>query len=803
MKGLFIAISFKTLSAAYWPPSQAVGQEIFYSDSEIRLASKIPKLPSPSYEQRVVFHSLFIDKCNVMLNAVAGSGKTTTALYVALTDPNKSILLITYNKRLKEDVRVKTKTYGINNLEAHSYHALGVRVYDPTCFRDDGILTVIQSNMSMKVERQKKYDILIIDEAQDMNILYYLFMCKFLSDQFNLTRKLPLILIIGDAYQTIYDFKDADARYLTKAERLFPFNSNSWKALALSTSYRLTANMAKFVNYVMVGRKNIHAYKSEGNPVQYLVGNQFKSAEYIGAEILRFIRSGLLRPDDVFILAPSIKSRGKSPLRVLENMLVENAIPVHVPSDDNSALDDDTTNGKVLFSSFHQCKGLERAMVVVFSFEASYFKYYARDVDSSFCPCVLYVATTRATSDLYLVAEAKEGEHLPFLRRELLNELAASSNPCVVVKCFSGFNQSSTTVGSSTTDTQSPLLSVKGWTTSFLQPLISYAKKLVSMVRPARKEDSYPLPDDHEVSLSATTLTRYLPELTVSKALKLLNPVTLRHKQSLIRIPVKVGGSLGGKELVESVSDLNGLAIPAMLEVECGDVPECSMFNQLLAVSNTDVENRRMHPKILQHFKRLREPKDMETPAHFLELAAIYQAGAGIGSRGYISKATQLKSFAWMSQQQADACLTVLRGALGGEIDRHPPEFEYMILKQLEYTSAKEGTVNVTIAGSVDILTPATLWEIKCVTEIDSAHLLQLGVYAWLWNKEKRKALGDRQFRLLNVLTGEIVQINCNKLDEFVELLLKTHFRSNKKLDDAEFLKGALYSARMFFPPAA
>ena len=187
------------------------------------------ELPPPSQEQNDVINSLLIDESNIMLNSVAGSGKTTTALHVAQACADKAVLLITYNKRLKLETRVKALMYDIRNLKSHSYHALGVFFYNDTCCRDTGILRVIEENIPLRPKSLPNFDIIIIDEAQDITGLLYKFMCKFLGDQFNISGKAPLFLIIGDALQSIYAFKGADARYLTKADKLFPFNAQIWR----------------------------------------------------------------------------------------------------------------------------------------------------------------------------------------------------------------------------------------------------------------------------------------------------------------------------------------------------------------------------------------------------------------------------------------------------------------------------------------------------------------------------------------------------------------------------------------------
>ena len=61
---------------------------------------------NPSDEQKEIIQSI-INGQNVFVNAVAGSGKTTTVLCLAQSIKPKRILQITYNKLLKFEVREK------------------------------------------------------------------------------------------------------------------------------------------------------------------------------------------------------------------------------------------------------------------------------------------------------------------------------------------------------------------------------------------------------------------------------------------------------------------------------------------------------------------------------------------------------------------------------------------------------------------------------------------------------------------------------------------------------------------------
>lgn len=94
-------------------------------------------LPPASAEQIAVKDFFATDETgNVMLNSVAGSGKTTTSLYLAMQLPAKRILLLTYNSRLKMETRDKAASLHLRNLEAHSFHAFGYKYYSERCIRD-------------------------------------------------------------------------------------------------------------------------------------------------------------------------------------------------------------------------------------------------------------------------------------------------------------------------------------------------------------------------------------------------------------------------------------------------------------------------------------------------------------------------------------------------------------------------------------------------------------------------------------------------------------------------------------------
>ena len=176
-----------------------------------------PTVFSPSDEQQKIIDALK-NKQNVIVNAVAGSGKTTTILGIAKQMSDINILQITYNKALQLEVEEKVKNEKLTNIKIYTYHGLSCSFYDYTAWTDDKITDIITNDTQFKPRRNHKhYSIIVIDEAQDMTELYFKLVYKFLRD----LKFSGNLLILGDNYQGIYDFKGADTRYLTLAEEIF------------------------------------------------------------------------------------------------------------------------------------------------------------------------------------------------------------------------------------------------------------------------------------------------------------------------------------------------------------------------------------------------------------------------------------------------------------------------------------------------------------------------------------------------------------------------------------------------------
>jgi hypothetical protein len=439
---------------------------------------------------------------NVLVDSVAGSGKTTTNLGIAQEFSDKNILLLTYNAKLKFETREKCVKMGIKNMEVHSYHSFCVKNLDKTCFTDSGMIKMLKDENKMDKIYQKKfhYDIILIDEAQDMTPLYF----EIISILFSLNQSDFLIGIIGDQNQSIFDFNKADARFIKFGKEIFDFNKKIWKENKLSISFRITNEMANFINYACLGQNRIRANKKGEKPL-YLVTDSF--GETMDNDIFILIKDLLKKyqSNDFFILAPSLKN-AKSPCRVLENKLKkELKIPIYVPVSDEEKIDEEVVKNKMVFSTFHQVKGLERKVVIIYNFDKSYFDYFKKDKNPKEFPNELYVACTRALDKLILIHHY-QNEYLPFLNQHF-------------VKSMCDFRQKS--------------------------------KLKVFHSNKTKNQDT-----------NVTDLIKHLPQEVINTAMEFLNIQVIQKKNSLINIPIKTTQETGD----ESVSEITGIAIPTYFE---------------------------------------------------------------------------------------------------------------------------------------------------------------------------------------------------------------------------------------------
>ena len=671
----------------------------------------------PSEEQKIIIGAINLEK-NILVDAVAGSGKTTTLIFIAKAFQQKKILQITYNKQLKFEVRNRAEKEGVDSsLKIHTYHSLAVRYYYEKANVDQGIIKLLKDKM--KIRKKDKFDIIVIDESQDMTPLFYELIQKFLLDiEFSESG----LIIMGDRYQGIYDFKNADTRFLTLSDKIY---SGKFINLPLKESYRVTKNIAKFVNDVMLGYERIKSNKESKHKIIYCKLNIFSIHCMMVKWIKEFLNKGF-KPDDIFILAPSIKA-SDNPVKRLENELVKEGIAVYYSRNDDDGLDEEIIRNKIVFTTFHQSKGRERKIVIVYGFDNSYFKYFKKLSDPNYCPSELYVATTRS-KEILILLDSETEQPLPFLRLD--------------------YNQMKQT--------------------NFIN-FVGTNRQINGKINDKNGNKKF-----HNVTI--TELVKYISEDTMKYLIPLVENIfeelnNIKPK-NVVEIPSSIRMESG---LTEDISNLNGLVIPQLYE------QTIKKKNLLEKILYEDFDDLLIVNKIIEAKELINKGKNTEA---MLLLGNIYIAFY----ENIHSKLKQTLRYDWLREDDLMICFRNLKCYIKNnpEFEIELRDFRGEIYKHI---TNKYGTIN--ISGRADCIDSESLFEFKCTSTLQIEHQLQLICYAWLWKKTIGVEQQMKRFILLNIRTGESKELEYKdyEIESIMSLLFDNKFSEKITQTDEEFIR--------------
>lgn len=451
-----------------------------------------------SNEQLSIRESI-ISGYNTIVNATPGSGKTTTCAMLITSLPY-NILVLTFSRSLYIDGREKLKRNGFEN-KIYSFYSLDGFAYR---YYDGKLAGDIDFSLNIK---SFNYDVIIIDECQDIGEKHYKFIKKVLKDNVNPN---PVIVLMGDIKQCIFSDMDSvasDSRYLSMGELIFP-SIRPWVFKNLSQTFRMTKQITQFVNNTLLNNlyiniksnKDLSIFNNNTYKPRYLF---FNSHNCIVNEINYYISLGY-SIDDILVLSPSVKK--SYIIQNLVNVLAFNYNIYLQSSDDNLRYEHRYGTNKLKVLTFHTSKGLESKVVIVLHFDISLIRFY-KNIDLQDCPNLLYVAVTRASEKLTL-CHANGENFLPFIN---------TSNIL--------------------TDTQ----------------IIGKIDHINEIKLEARNEDF------------VTEFTKYINEVHLKEAVskfKIIQILPASEKINLI-------DDISTGNIVEAVSDINGTAITSFYEYTC------------------------------------------------------------------------------------------------------------------------------------------------------------------------------------------------------------------------------------------
>ena len=672
-------------------------------------------------QQNIV--SLISQGKSVSVNAVFGSGKTTTIIESVKHLKEKKCILITYNTHLKNEVKNKVSTEQVE-IDVYTYHSLAMKYFG--FGKND-------EEIQLKMEQPPKYklpniDVIFIDEIQDMTLLLYSFIMKFIQ----YLPSPPQLIICGDHLQGVYQFKGADKRFLTLGSSVF---ETDFQECQMTTSYRLTEPMGWLINHCIYGNEILKTVK-RGSPVTLVHQKMYTAVRSLIQILEQRIIENNIRPEDIFVLAPSLRCGKGSPLKVFENLIFERLnFPVYYCTMEERELNDDVIKGKVVFSTFHQSKGRERKIVIVFGFDESYYEFYAKDELRDQCPTTVIVALSRAKEELVIVKDIHK-RPLPFLKKSLI-ELSKNSKYMTIVgkNCDVEIND------------RTEMQIQSNYKKICVTEMVKYIKIEYQMV-----------------------ISNLKDKLFVKKTDK-LDDVNFNSFW------------MSETSLSEDISDLVGMLLPSIFEEEQTGTSKIKMKIIAECQSNSKLSEF-LKSKISQVKIDSTEFQDL------LFTIKVYKAL----EMGLYSP-FQIEGNNWISNDEISRILNNIKYHIQ---DKQIFEYEFDEDTNHPFYFNHPDFGKIFVNGRIDCMDKNFVWEFKCVKELVLEHFLQVVCYAWLWNLILKDKFHDRTFRLLNIRTGEMYEMKNDQviIQDIINLLMLNRYARNIPISDKEFIESCLTSKR-------
>lgn len=690
----------------------------------------------PSAEQQVAIDTLLYSDSNLIIDACAGSGKTTTILHLAKAAPEVSFLVLVYNRRLMIETEERVHALGLSNLTVLNYHTLGARYYTPECATDQGLKRVCEDDMPVINGMElPDFSVLVMDEQQDMTPILKRFVDKLLRDKGlgrnSSTDQNLRVVVLGDKRQEVYGFNNADSRFLTMAARPEVFgyiNNNGWVSADQTTSNRVTQQNVDFINQQMLKKplgtamravRNKDAHGFAYPKPRYVICDPY---EDLLDEVLRLITLKNVLPTEVIILAPSV--RGLSPAVYLANALALRGVPVFRSDSDVSDIAPEVAQGKVLICTYHQAKGIERRASIVLGFDQGYHTWYDKVVEPPVATSnPQYVAATRALEHLVLIHDC-QSPPLPFVDLETVEQ-----------SCD------------------------------------------LAVLRPLQIEE--PKPRRGVPAFSVTALCRNLSETLITACLERLQVRLLAAPAFGIQPlpPTEVEDRFG---LLEGVSNVTGTAVPAIFQWR--QRKQLAILAGPLKLLEPP-KRRSKRPNPLRNlpkafYTKLESIADARNELLLSTDDILFLSNLEMAAKDKdITKllAIPLDGYTWLTEAHCkDIHYTLKNLPEQAKVSARGIHFESVKYRKFSTITHGGGPTNpekkegVIVTGAMDICRPRgankTVWEVKNSESLQPEHLLQVALYMLL--------LGDSASGfLVSSRTGQVVQVIAGAPGSLLEIL--------------------------------
>ena len=349
-----------------------------------------------SEEQKAVIRRVSRTDGNLYVEGPAGSGKTLISLYALknfVENESGNLLFLMYNHSLYGYLKTALNELDIINgariatKDKFFWDLAKTKGFSPPLDLDYQDKYNMIMNVLLSEDLEKQYDIIVVDEVQDIS-----------GNEFEIIKKLGnKIITLGDFNQGIYKTDMSRTKMMTLGD----FEN-------LSTVFRYHIEIAKLANNFT--ERDLPSMVREGNGVKPKIVDV--TEEQLFPEIAEILRNVVLRRKRVGVISPD-KDKLKELQAYLKNNKVES---IYYEENKDFREHDFSTTVPLLLSSF-SAKGLEFENVIVFGFN----KYNSRIeklMAENLLKEIIFVSITRCNSDLFIVRTPNEVDQIKNLAVE-------------------------------------------------------------------------------------------------------------------------------------------------------------------------------------------------------------------------------------------------------------------------------------------------------------------------------------------------------------------------------------------------
>ena len=330
---------------------------------------------------------------HILVNGMAGSGKTVLAEEYAKKEAGKGnkVLFIAYNKNLVRNV--KQHFAGYENVDVFNIHALFDTIvpyskdkynelksdYYNTYWPGKCIDTI--SDMSEDEIKKIKYDVLVIDEAQDILTADYIIAIDFfVKDGLDKGRW----AMFYDAKQNIYNKKMDEGLSLVKAYGTVVYD--------LTINCRNTETIAAYNSKVTETEMPIMFNDMQGDEIEILGYDTLDEMRKQIKQLIKTWNAENVDKSDVVFLSPAVPSKSDLCAAMGSNFEINILNDDYIPKENIP-----------IYSTIHGFKGLDSHIIVLIDADKLYPAQYKN---------LLYTAISRAKSKLYIIAKNEVADEL-------------------------------------------------------------------------------------------------------------------------------------------------------------------------------------------------------------------------------------------------------------------------------------------------------------------------------------------------------------------------------------------------------